>query len=114
VRNPAGKIIGISKILRDITALKQQQLEREQLITELQKALAEIRTLSGLLPICASCKQVRDDQGYWNQIETYISKHTKAKFSHGSCPSCTVKYYEEAGLEVPENMRAAARLQNRK
>jgi len=55
---------------------------------ELQKALSEIKTLSGLLPICASCKMIRDDKGYWNQIEAYIRDHSEAEFSHSICPEC--------------------------
>ena len=60
---------------------------------ELQKALSEIKTLSGLLPICASCKKIRDDKGYWNQIELYIRDHTEAEFSHGLCPICAENLY---------------------
>ena len=62
---------------------------------ELQEALAKIKTLSGLLPICASCKKIRDDKGYWNRIETYISDHSEAEFSHSICPECTKKLYPE-------------------
>ena len=61
----------------------------------LEVALSQIRTLSGLLPICAKCKKIRDDQGYWNQIETYIHDHSDAKFSHGICPECCKKLYPE-------------------
>jgi hypothetical protein len=60
---------------------------------ELQKALSEIKTLSGLLPICASCKKIRDDRGYWNQIESYIRDHTEAEFSHSLCPICAERLY---------------------
>jgi PAS domain S-box-containing protein len=81
--------------IADITDRKLQEVERERLIEELQKALSEVRTLSGLLPICASCKKIRDDSGYWNQIETYISKHSSAEFSHGICPECVRKLYPE-------------------
>jgi CheY-like chemotaxis protein len=62
---------------------------------ELQKALAKIKTLSGLLPICASCKKIRDDQGYWTQLEYYISEHSEAEFTHGCCPECMEKLYPE-------------------
>ena len=78
-----------------IAALKQAEEERERLIRELQEALANIKTLSGLLPICFSCKQIRDDKGYWNQIETYIHDHTDANFTHGICPPCAQKLYPE-------------------
>jgi CheY-like chemotaxis protein len=71
-------------------ALYRQQMERErrELITRLEEALAEVRTLHGLLPICMDCKKIRDDGGYWNQLESYISRHTDAEFSHGLCPDC--------------------------
>ncbi len=69
--------------------------EKEQLITELQDALAKVKTLSGLLPICASCKKIRDDRGYWNRIEAYIGKHSDAQFSHGICPDCAKKLYPD-------------------
>jgi methyl-accepting chemotaxis protein len=71
------------------------ELEREKLIAELKTALAEVKTLSGLLPICCSCKKIRDDQGYWNQIETYLQAATDAEFSHGICPDCAKKLYPE-------------------
>ena len=69
--------------------------EREKLILELQEALAKVKTLSGMLPICASCKKIRDDKGYWNQIESYIGRHSDAQFSHGICPDCARKLYPE-------------------
>ena len=62
---------------------------------ELQEALAKIRTLTGFLPICASCKKIRDDKGYWTQIETYIRDHSEAEFSHGICPECAKKLYPD-------------------
>ena len=72
---------------------KQDEAEREHLISELKGALAEVKTLSGLLPICSGCKKIRDDQGYWNRIETFISEHSDAQFSHGICPDCAQKYF---------------------
>ncbi|HVN96375.1 MAG TPA: cache domain-containing protein [Syntrophorhabdaceae bacterium] len=63
--------------------------------TELEKALSEVKKLSGLLPICSSCKKIRDDKGYWNQIESYIKDHSEAEFSHGICPDCTKKLYPD-------------------
>lgn len=74
---------------------KQAEAEREQLITELQQALTQVKTLSGLLPICSGCKKIRDDQGYWNRIETYISQHSNAEFSHGICPDCAKQYFPD-------------------
>ena len=87
-------------IVHDITArriaeekLQQKEMERERLIEELKDALGEVKALSGLLPICASCKKIRDDKGYWNQIEFYIQEHSEAQFSHGMCPECSDKAY---------------------
>jgi len=74
---------------------------------ELQTALAEVQTLSGLLPICACCKRIRDDGGYWNQIERYISKHSAASFSHGFCPECAKNLFEKEGMEVPAEILKA-------
>ncbi len=62
-------------------------------VTELQKALSDVKVLRGLIPICASCKKIRDDQGYWNQVEEYISEHSEAHFTHGICPDCAQKLY---------------------
>jgi CheY-like chemotaxis protein len=70
-------------------------IERFKLIKELQNALAEIKTLSGLLPICAYCAKVRDDKGYWNKIEAYIKEHADVDFSHSICPECLKKHYPE-------------------
>jgi len=75
-------------VMNDITERKRTEAEREKLISELKDALADVRTLSGLLPICASCKKIRDDNGYWNQIESYICDHSDVDFSHGICPEC--------------------------
>jgi DNA-binding response OmpR family regulator len=69
--------------------------EREQLVAELQEALARVKQLSGMLPICASCKKIRDDKGYWKQIETYIRDHSEADFSHSICPECAKGLYTE-------------------
>lgn len=77
----------------DIEKRKQTEKEKELLISELQKALHEVKTLSGLIPICAQCKKVRDDKGYWNQIESYILKHSDVDFSHSICPECAEELY---------------------
>ena len=82
-------------LIDHIAALKQAEEEREKLIRQLREALASIKTLSGLLPICYSCKQIRDDKGYWNQIDTYIRDHTEAEFTHGICPACVTKLYPD-------------------
>ena len=80
---------------KNILKRKQVEKERENLITELQEAFTKIKTLRGLLPICSSCKKIRDDKGYWNQIESYIRDHSEAKFTHGICPKCAKKIYPE-------------------
>jgi PAS domain S-box-containing protein len=79
--------------IANITERKTASLERERLITELQNAAADIKVLSGLVPICSNCKKIRDDKGYWTQLEGYIQAHSQAKFSHGVCPDCMVKLY---------------------
>jgi DNA-binding NtrC family response regulator len=79
----------------EISQRRKVEEEREKLISELKQALAEVKTLSGLLPICASCKKIRDDKGYWNQIEVYIRNHSDAEFSHGLCPECAKKLYPD-------------------
>ena len=85
---------------RDITARKLAEAEREKLIGDLRDALSRVKLLSGLLPICASCKKIRDDKGYWNQIESYIRDHSEANFSHGICPECARKEYPELFAET--------------
>jgi PAS domain S-box-containing protein len=79
----------------DITDRINAEEEREKIINELKTALADVKTLSGLLPICSSCKKIRDDNGYWQQVEGYIQKHSDAIFTHGVCPDCMVKLYPE-------------------
>jgi len=100
-----GKPVQYVAIRTEITARKTAEEEREKLIKELQTALAEVKTLSGLLPICCKCKKVRDDNGYWSQIENYISSRSDALFSHGYCPDCIGQVYEEASLPVPEKFK---------
>lgn len=87
-----------SGVILDITGRKQVEQERDRLFRELQAALAEVRVLSGFLPICSSCKKIRDDQGYWNQLESYISQHTDAEFTHSICPDCAKNALEEFRL----------------
>ncbi len=76
------------------------EAERERLITELQEALAKVETLSGLLPMCAWCKNIRNDEGYWQTVEQYISEHSKAEFTHGICFDCMKKEFPEAYEET--------------
>lgn len=97
--NAQGDLVGAIETIRDITTVKQAAIERERLIQELQEALAKVKTLSGFLPICTACKKIRDDQGYWNQIESYISSHSSAEFSHSICPDCVRKLYPDIKLK---------------
>lgn len=80
---------------REVDIRRQAETEKDRLILDLEKALGEVKTLSGFLPICANCKNIRDDKGYWNQIESYIRDHSDAEFSHGICPECIKKLYPE-------------------
>ena len=84
----------IYSVARDITARKQAEEDRERLVLELQAALAEVRTLQEILPICSYCKKVRDDENYWHSVDSYISQHTKTRFSHSVCPSCYASIVE--------------------
>jgi len=85
-------------IALDISEQIAHEKEKNTLINELQTALAQVKQLSGMLPICASCKKIRDDHGYWTQIESYLKKHSTAEFSHGICPDCMKRLYPD----VPE------------
>ena len=89
-----GRIVRL-EIATDITEKKMAEAEREKLIKELQKALLEVKTLQGIIPICAYCKNIRDDKGYWSQVEEYLGKHSEVDFSHGICPTCFEKNFPE-------------------
>lgn len=84
---------------RDITEQRRAQEERERLISELTEALSRVKVLSGLLPICSSCKKIREDGGYWRQIEAYLLEHSEAVFSHSICPQCMERLYPQYGDE---------------
>jgi PAS domain S-box-containing protein len=90
-------------VMNDITERKKIEAERHETIRELRAALGEIRDLQGILPICASCKKVRDDTGYWEQVESYVSRHTGAQFSHGVCPECIKTLYPEYSRQRPSD-----------
>ncbi|MEK6189810.1 MAG: PAS domain-containing protein [Carnobacterium alterfunditum] len=92
-----GTISAVGGFCTDITERKRAELVNEALIEKLQKAIDEIKTLKGIIPICASCKQIRDDEGFWNQLEQFIMEHSDAVFSHGICPSCAKKLYPRLG-----------------
>ena len=82
-----------AQLRQEIAERQRAERERELLIGQLQEALASIKTLRGLVPICAACKKIRDDGGYWNQLESYLHSHTEAEFSHGICPQCAQQLY---------------------
>jgi PAS domain S-box-containing protein len=92
-----GRPVRLNGLIWDITERKLMEEERERLVLQLQEALAKVRTLSGLLPICAYCKKIRNDEGYWEQIEAYIHEHSEAQFTHGVCPDCYKKLQAELG-----------------
>lgn len=94
------RILSLANIAlkKEMDERKRIEKEREKLISELQMAMGEVKKLSGFLPICSSCKKIRDDEGYWNQIESYIRDHSEAEFSHSICPECVKKLYPD--LEI--------------
>ncbi|MGC8660094.1 MAG: PAS domain-containing protein [Desulfomonilaceae bacterium] len=87
-------------VFDNVTVRKLAEQEKQKLVEDLQKALSEVKKLSGFLPICSSCKKIRDDKGYWQQVENYISDHSEALFSHGICPDCMRALYPEYADEV--------------
>ncbi|SPE50922.1 hypothetical protein SBV1_1240025 [Verrucomicrobia bacterium] len=95
IQDEAGHVTHFVAVKEDITQRKRVEGERERLIGQLQEALAKVKVLSGLLPICAWCKQVRDDKGYWKSVESFVSMHSEAQFSHAICPTCATNYFPE-------------------
>lgn len=91
-RDPAEQLI--YSVARDITVRKEAEAERTRLMAELQSALAEVRVLRDILPICSYCRKIRDDKDYWHSVEAYISKHTNTRFSHSICPDCMTAFVE--------------------
>ena len=85
----AALITSLIVVIIILDLMEQMKKEKERL----QEAIAKVKALSGLLPICASCKKIRDDRGYWNQIESYIREHSEADFTHGICPDCIERLY---------------------
>ena len=90
--------------LRDVTERLRYEEERERLIGELREALDNIKRLKGLLPICANCKKIRNDDGYWQQVETYIHEHSEADFTHGICPDCARELYPDIYDDIKQEI----------
>ena len=92
----------LERALRDWKLLidrQEAQAAQKRLIVQLEEALANVKTLSGLLPICSGCKKIRDDTGYWSQVDRYLQQHTNARFTHGLCPECITRYFPEINAE---------------
>jgi len=94
-RELLARVQSMERIKRAENALREKEREQKKLIANLQEALAEIKTLRGFIPICASCKKIRDDEGYWDQLEAYFTRHTNAMFTHCICPECAEKFRDE-------------------
>jgi DNA-binding response OmpR family regulator len=94
-REFVARVQAMERIKNAEDALREKEKEQQELISKLQAALAEIKTLKGLIPICASCKKIRNDEGFWDQLESYLSKHTDAVLTHGLCPECFHKAMAE-------------------
>ncbi len=98
VLNESGEVETVICTSKNITNRKLSEVALKEAHDKLLEALKEIKALSGLLPICTSCKKIRDDKGYWNQIEGYIQRHSEAQFSHGICPDCAKKIYPDLDI----------------
>jgi PAS domain S-box-containing protein len=99
-------LIGMVHVVSDITKRKKLEKERENLIFVLTDALFKVNTLSGLLPICASCKKIRDDNGYWKQVDDYIREHSNAEFTHGICPECAEKEFPDSARDIDRQRKS--------
>ena len=95
IKAASGELMGAASIAYDITERKKIEEERTKMIDQLNDTLSKVRTLSGLLPICASCKKIRDDKGYWQKLETFVHEHSNAEFSHSICPDCMERLYPD-------------------
>lgn len=94
-----GNFCGSLGTVTNITERKQAEIELQQANERLRRAMEQVKTLRGIVPICMHCKKIRDDKGYWNQVEVYVRNHTEAEFSHGLCPDCLAEFYPEMGEE---------------
>jgi len=99
IRDKEGGTRGVVLVFRDISPQRRAEAEKDVIIADLKEAMGKIRTLSGLLPICSACKKIRDDQGYWNQIEAYIRERSEAEFTHSLCPACAKELYPNFNID---------------
>lgn len=95
VYNADNELTAVVETLQDITRRKRLEEEKDQLVSDLREAYDSIKKLRGLIPICSTCKKIRDDRGYWNKLESYIEKHSEAEFTHSMCPACEERFYLE-------------------
>ncbi len=93
------RVAGALIVWFDISERQRAAEEREELIHDLQEALAQVKTLRGMLPICSSCKKIRDDRGYWHSVETYVREHSEVEFTHGLCPDCLHRLYPDLAMK---------------
>lgn len=105
VKDDAGRVTGVTVFSLDISDRIEAERARERLIEELRGALARVKTLTGLIPICSHCKRIRNDKGYWQQVEQYVAEHTDADFTHGLCNDCLHRLYPEVAKDVLELKR---------
>jgi len=102
-RNEADEVVGVFAAARDITKMKRAEEALKENLEALRKAMKQIRTLRGIVPICARCKKIRNDAGFWQQVEVYVHEHSEAEFTHGLCPECTVELFPDVGPEDPDD-----------
>jgi PAS domain S-box-containing protein len=105
MKRPKGDRAGIVAVSTDISARREAETAREKLIDELSHALANIKTLQGLIPICSSCKKIRNDKGYWQQLEEYMAQHSSVAFSHSLCDECIQKLYPELAEKILKKLK---------
>lgn len=94
------RLRSVLKLKAEMDCRKAREKELEKLVEELRQSIAEVNTLNGLLPICAFCKKIRDDSGYWQQVESYVSQRSRASFSHSVCPQCLRLHYPKHADKV--------------
>jgi len=107
IKDPRGRTTAVTVVSKDINELKRAEVERDKIIFELQDAMDQIKTLKGLIPICAWCKKIRDDSGYWQKLETYLKDHSDVDFTHGMCEECAKKMEEEDQAALDRDLSEA-------